>query len=291
MAIYGRLWQIDKRGYLTNEASQENIPEAYQPIIDDIVHAFVDHIGEDIHSIYVTGSVPRGLAIRGQSDINVFAVLEYYTEPELVMQDWLPIAETDISEKYSDIVSDVRLEIWTHGWLLDDPAEFSISAFILKTHATCIWGIDMSPDVSNYRFTDKIIRLAIANDDIVQIEPDIEEAIDAMQSNPSKANVRFWSKQICKNIIHTLFGLVMADEVVHTRDIDLSVQYILKHYPAQQTAIKKTTEFIHSPTDSAEVIIDHLNNFGQWVIKESNTWLDEHNPDRYLELAIGDELD
>lgn len=288
MANKGRLWQVDKRGYLINDAKKEYIDPIYKGVIDDVVKAFVNNIGDDLHSIYITGSIPRGLATVGTSDIDVFAVLEYYTEPELVMRDWLPLAEAELRAKH-DIVSDIQMEIWTHGWLLDDPAEFSISAFILKTHAVCIWGIDMSPDVTNYRFSDRDIRLAIANDDIVQIEPDIQEAIEAIDDDNSADNIRYWCKRISKNMIHAMFGLVIADEAIHTRDIDISVDYILKHYPAYESEVKQAVDFIVSPTGSKQILRTYLDTFGQWLIDECDSWLDEHNPERYLEYSLGND--
>jgi len=285
MANQGRIWQVDKYGYLINDAKQEHITPQYQVVIDDAVQAYREHIGDDIHSIYVTGSVPRGLAVEGQSDLDIFAILEYYTEPELVMQDWLPEIAKRIADKH-ECVSSVQMEIWVHGWLLHDPTEFSVSAFILKTHAVCVWGVDMTPDVTAYQFSKRETQLAIANDDVVQIEPDIDEAIEKIEADDSADNVRYWCKRICKNMIHVMFGLVMADESVHTRDMDVSVQYILKHYADQQAQVERTVNYITSPTDSQDEILDFLDDFGEWLIAECDTWLDKYNPDRYLEYQF-----
>jgi len=285
MANQGRVWQVDERGYLINDAKKEHITPQYQAVIDDIVKAYRDNIGDDIHSIYVTGSIPRGLAVEGKSDIDTFAVLEYYTEPELVLQDWLPSAEETIADKHN-CVSDVQMEVWIHGWLLHDPTEFSVSAFILKTHAVCVWGVDMSPDVTAYQFTKRETRLAIANDDIVQIEPDIEEAIEEIELDDAPENMRYWCKRICKNMLHTMFGLVMVDEAVHTRDVDVSATYILKHYPEQSENIQQMVSYIQSPTDSKKTLLAFLDSFGSWLIAECDRWLDKHNPDRYLEYQF-----
>lgn len=285
MANQGRIWQVDDKGFLINDAKKENISPRYQAVIDDAVKAYRDNIGDDIHSIYVTGSVPRGLAVEGKSDIDLFAILEYYTEPELVMQDWIPDAELAITDKH-DCVTNVQMDIWVHGWLLHDPTEFSVSAFILKTHAVCVWGADMSPDVTAYQFTRRETRIAIANDDIVQIEPDIEEVREEIDLDDSLENVAYWCKRICKNMIHAMFGLVMVDEKVHTRDIDMSIHYILKHYPDKKKQVEQAVEFIHSPTDSEQKLVDFLDTFGAWLIQECDTWLDDHNPDRYLEYQF-----
>ena len=285
MANTGRIWQIDERGFLISDATLEHLNPPFKAVVDDVVEAYLKHIKQDLHSIYITGSVPRGLAIAGQSDLNAIAVLEYYTDPELVMQDWISAAETDIRTKH-DCVSDVQMELYPHGWLLHDESEFSISAFILKTHAVCVWGIDMLPDLTSYRFLNRETRVAIANDDIINLEPDIDEAIDTIEADDSSANVRYWCKQICKNMIHAAFGLVMVDEVVHTRDIDVSVSYFLKHYSDQEREIRQAVDFIVSPTDSASEILDFLDTFGAWLIDECDRWLDQNNPELDIEYQF-----
>lgn len=285
MAIKGRIWQIDNRGFLINDAKIDYIKPPFQAVVDDVVEAYQQHIGDEIHSIYMTGSIPRGLAVHGKSDLDAIALLEYYTEPELVMQDWIAPTEQEITSKH-DCISDVQMEIWPHGWVLHDPSEFSISAFILQTYAVCVWGADITPDLTKYKFTDKQTRLAIANDDIVQIEPDIQEAVAEIEADSSSENVSYWCKRICKNMIHTAFSLVMVDEAVHTRDIDVSVAYFLKHYPDYQSEIQQITNYIVSPTESAQNILDFLDTFGSQLITEGDHWLDEHNPDRYLEFQF-----
>ena len=66
------MWQVDKNGFLINDATKEQITPQYQAVIDDAIKAYRDNIGDDIHSIYVTGSVPRGLAEDGKSDLDMF---------------------------------------------------------------------------------------------------------------------------------------------------------------------------------------------------------------------------
>ena len=290
MASKGRLWQVDAHGFLMNDAHLDHIKPPFSDVVNDVAKAYLEHIGDEIHSIYVTGSVARGLAVEGQSDLDVIALLEYYTEPELVMQDWVAPTEETVIAKH-DCVSDVQIEIWPHGWVLHDESEFSISAFVLKTHAVCVWGADITPDLTDYKFTERETRLAIANDDIVQIEPDIDEALAEIEADDSPVHVRYWCKRICKNMVHAAFGLVMVDEVVHTRDIDLSASYFIKHFPDYEPEMKQAMQWIESPIDDAQELMDFLDTFGAWLIAECDEWLDQHNPDRYLEYQFESDED
>lgn len=290
MATKGHVWRVDEHGYLINDAKLDNIKPPFKAVVDDVVAAYRQHIEADIHSIYITGSISRGLAVEGQSDLDAIALLEYYTEPELVMQDWVESAEREIAVKH-ECVSDVQMEIWPHGWVLHDESEFSISAFILQTHAVCVWGADITPDLTTYKFTQKTTQLAIANDDIVQIDPDIDEAIAEIEADTSSDNVQYWCRRICKNMIHAAFGLVMADEGIHTRDLDISVQSFVKKFPDYTSEITQAVQFVQSPTETPQDILDFLDTFGAWLIVECDEWLDQHNPDRYLEFQFESEGD
>ncbi len=276
----GRIWRLDAHGNLLNDCDRAHLVPPYDAVARAIVAAYTQHIPNDIHSIYLTGSVPRGLAVPGQSDMDAFAVLEEYRDPELVMQDWIDAAEDQINAAHT-CVNGVQLELWPHGYVFLDPDEFSVGAFIIKTHSLCLWGADLAPELPDYP-----ISPAIANDDIVQIQPDIEEAIDEIEADTSAENVRYWCKRISKNIIRATFGLVMVAEGVHTRDIDLAAAYAIQHYPAQKSAIEQAVAFINLPTDDAGTILHYLRESGAWFIAEADRWLDIHNPERHLTFRL-----
>lgn len=78
----------------------------------------------------------------------------------------------------------------------------------------------------------------------------------------------------------------MVDEAVHTRDIDMSVSYFVKNYPDQDEGIQQAVNFILSPTESSQDILDYLNTFGAWLIAECNRWLDQYNPECDIEYQF-----
>lgn len=288
MALQGRLWRTTERGVLLNDARREAIQPEFQPVLDAVVAACLEHGEDDIHSIYVTGSVARGLALPGISDINVFAVLEHHLDPELVMQDWIPLAEERLLKAHP-VVSDIKIDLLPQGSIFRDPDEFSISAFIIATHSVCMWGADLTPEMPVYNLNDVDTRLGIANDDILQMMPDIDDAWNSIQADRTPENVRDWCRFICKNIIHSAFSLTREQEVAHTRDIDVALGYINRYYPEQVDAMAQAADWIRQPMDDAETLLDFLESHGEWMIDRCEDWLDAHNPDRRECYFTGDD--
>lgn len=282
----GRLWRVDQHRIIQNDADIRHLTAPYDALIRDATAAYITHLADDLHSIYVTGTISRGLAIVGQSDLDMFAVLAPQIDPELVMQDWIDPAERRILAAH-DCVSDVQLELWPYGYVFRDPAEFSVGAFIIQTHAVCVWGSSLTAQLPDYRVPDDLI--AIANDDVVQIEPDIAEAKAALRDNPKAGNVRYWCKRICKNIVRAGFGLVNRQVKEHTRDVELCAYYVAQTFSDKTAEIQQAVDWIARPIEDAGLLLAYLDDFGGWLIDQADLWLDEHNPERLIEYNYGEE--
>lgn len=276
----GRLWQLDANGYILNDARAEYIHPPFDVLVNDAVAAYTQHLTNDIHSIYVSGSVARGLAVEGESDMNIFAVLNEISDPDLVLRDWIPPAEEAILDKHKSI-ADIRLDLWPYAYVLNDPAYFSIGAFIIKTQSVCVWGSDLASELLDYRISPHI-----ANDDIVQINDDVLESLDDIQTNPRRA--RTVAYRVSKQLLHTGFSLVMLEEGVYTRDLNLSYECFVKHYPDRAHYMRQALEYAHNPPRDPQLVLNLLDDLGLFVISEADKWLDKHNPDRYLALPTSE---
>lgn len=278
----GRLWPITPEGIILNDARREYIQPPFDAVLADLVAAVEANIPADVHSIYVTGSIARGLAAPGQSDANVIAVLTETTDPELVRQDWLGPAEDAATERHA-CISDAQIELWPYGHVFGRPDRFSIGGFILKTHSVCLWGNDLANELGDYR-----LGPAIPNDDLVQVKFDVEEAIEAIRADPAPENVPYWCRWAMKRLLRAGFGLVMLEEGVFTRDIDLCCDIFAKHYPGHASDMRRALDLARQPVSDAETVLRFLGYWGDWIITHANIWLDRYNPQRELALPVDD---
>ncbi|MDN5432299.1 MAG: nucleotidyltransferase domain-containing protein, partial [Acinetobacter sp.] len=52
------------------------IQKAFEPVLENVINHFSRSFVEDLHSIYVYGSVAQGIAIIGQSDLDLCVVFK-----------------------------------------------------------------------------------------------------------------------------------------------------------------------------------------------------------------------
>lgn len=71
---HGRLLTTDKDGYLTNDAGTDRIVSPWDEAVEAGMEIYQRAYGEELQGLYVRGSVVRGLAIEGFSDIDMFVV-------------------------------------------------------------------------------------------------------------------------------------------------------------------------------------------------------------------------
>jgi uncharacterized protein len=282
----GRYWRTDEAGYLLNDADRSLIAAAFWPLVDAVVAAYVRHVGDALHSIYITGSVARGTAIAGQSDLDTFAVLGDEVDPLLILQGWMDDAEQAIGAQFAGVISHVQLDLMPPDAVADQPEDFAIGAFIIRTHSACVWGPDLAPELPDYNLNDPLVRLAIANDDLVQIGPDIAEAIAELAADGSAGNVAYWGRRIGKNMLRTGFGLTTLATPRHTRDADLCCAAFAEAYPAQAGAMRTVLAMVDAPPTDADAPLALLRGFGAWLADEADRWLDAYNPERRLAFRL-----
>lgn len=285
----GRYWQVDDEGLLLNDARRAAIAPEYGPLLDALVARVTQAIGGDVHSICLSGSVARGLARPGDSDLNAIVVLEESIDPELVLQGWITPAERDLARAHPALVREVQIEVWPQGEIFRDPAEFSIAAFILRTQAVCLWGSSLEAELPDYSLLHHPTRIAIANDDVVQFADDLAEARNALAEDAHPRAVQGWCRHICKQMLRTGFGLVSVELSRYTRDVDLCAQDFAQGFPAQAAAIAQALSWARQPAADAGAVGAFLADFGVWLEDACSAWLDRYNPARALYFRFEDE--
>ena len=264
----GRLWKHDSEGFILNDADATHLQPPFSIPIDKARSEYIRILGNSLHSIYVTGSVSRGLAVQGKSDLDLFAVLRPGSENS---DDTSIVDASRGVHRRFPWLSDVQMEVWRWDYAFAPQSPFSIGSFIIKTHSICIYGDDLAPRIPRFKPS-----AHVAADDIAQIKPDIEEAISEINKDPGAENVSYCCKRIMKNIVRTGFALVMLEEKSHTRDLDLCCEIFSKYFPEKKLNMERAVELsLHSLT-SRDELLAFINSFGNWIMAQADTWLLEH---------------
>jgi uncharacterized protein len=67
--------RLDPEGYIRPEADLANVQPQYQGLPDAAADLLASEFGSRLHSAYLYGSVVRGNAVPGRSDVDLLAVL------------------------------------------------------------------------------------------------------------------------------------------------------------------------------------------------------------------------
>ena len=118
---------------IRNDCSLEKVGRDYAPIIEDAIGAFRRNLEGLVLSIRLMGSVPRGEATIGTSDIDFVALTS--TNPGADRRNMLAAESKRLAAKHS-CVSRVDLEIEIKGRVP------MAREFIFRSDSICVWGSD-----------------------------------------------------------------------------------------------------------------------------------------------------
>lgn len=276
----------DEYDFLINDTNSEKISAEFLPIINEVQHIIVNTLHESIHSIYLSGSIPRGVASPGVSDLDIFAILKpnYYDDSLAILQEKCRA----LLSTYH-VVSKIDVEVWSfidifpltmnpnHIQIKETLSEFEI---ILKIASLCIFGNDLSQFIPPIKPS-----IALANDEISRIKMDIDQAKTSILAAKNTSEVNYWCKRVMKNIVRGGFCLCIPTIKEYTRDINLCTRTFAKNFPNYVHDIEKALFLIKNPSSNALDIIKFLDDFGPRLMKEVERWLDQYNPQRFHELA------
>ncbi|MFD3449929.1 hypothetical protein ACFDTO_35725 [Microbacteriaceae bacterium 4G12] len=273
----GRYCLTDQSGYISNDSAFHKIDLEYLEILQEVIKNYLQHLGNDIHSIYIRGSIPRGLAIKGVSDLDTIAVT--YRNPKELDLSWVKQAEHEMNRSFS-CVTGIELSFY-HVEDILEISNFSIIAFMLKTHSVCVYGKDLIQMLPKYK-ADK----ALANEHLFHLKSQIERAKADLINNEDAEDIKDCCSWIMKIIIRAGLALVIIDENLYTRDLYPAYQLFSKHFPQEEPRMRKALEYAIEPTTKPDLILDFINDFGSWITDKAEKWLQTYNPQREPKIKL-----
>jgi len=252
----GSHWVPDAEGFLPTRSDQRPIAEPWASAVALVVDAYRDRLGPALHSVYVRGSVARGLAVEGVSDLDTFAVLVPCAPPELdpsAFASWSSEVDARVTARHPAVVG-VETDLVRYDQVVRGRGYF---AFALKTEAACVHGPDLADQVAPFRlgpdvaFQTKFFRKHLA---IFRRE---------YPSEPPAERPGFiaW---LARRLLRLGMELVMLQEGRYSRDLDRCYESFARYYPAQAEAMRRALELAVNPTADA-ASARFLTEFGEWL--------------------------
>ena len=248
----GRFFENDENGFVINPCSLDLIPEKYIPIIEIIKTHYLKNYPDEIHSIYLRGSLPRGLAVDKISDLDSFTLVQ---KTNIRWEKATGTEELNVKIKEDfPFVGEIEMMLSSFNKTL-----FSVNprlSMILKTGALCIFGPDVIPSLPKF----KPGRQMMLN--YTWIEDDVNEFLN--NKNIQKADCQ----EIMKILIRTGFELAMESVQKYTPDLYLCYHTFSEFYPFRQKDMKQALHLYLNPSEDVSFLKPFVRNLGLWMTEE-----------------------
>ena len=256
----GNYLETDEQGFLQSRADAANVTSPWRGVVEEVKKAYLEQWPETIHSVYVRGSIAKGLAVEGTSDIDSFAVLNPSREqtfPYNEFRGWTDTLEQSVREEFP-FVTGVELGLETFGEAQDRKNPY---ALILKTEAVCVYGENLAEKIAPYKpgvemaFQTKYFRSYL------------ETFLTEYPTEPEADKPEFLNWMM-RRFLRLGMELVMAEEQRFTRDLYLCYESFAKHYPGKAAEMYRALELAVNPV-LGEATGTYAETFGAWLAQEA----------------------
>ena len=197
---------LDRDGYIVSDVGIDKIYSIYLPSIHDSVVGLTTLFPNRLHSVYVYGSVARGEAVEGESDLDLIAMFEGTLNSEESTQ--LKNLAVALTQKYYSLVRDVAIAVEYYDYTIN-PKNYYEGAF-LKEMSICVHGEDPTLEFGPYKLTPEI---AVSfNGDIGDVVTRTIRRINSV----SDLELRRVSQGFARKFIRTCYSMVMVRSQIWT---------------------------------------------------------------------------
>jgi len=262
------LARLDPEGYIRPEADLAKVQPEYQGVPDAAADLLAEEFGSQLHSAYLYGSVARGNAAPGRSDIDLLAVL--LAAPADEDRGRAERVERALTERFPVLFSaGVGL---THLEEVRSPAQrYGLQVF-LRELAVCIWGQDLRPGLPRTKPSAAVA--AGFHDDT---HGHFARARETLGISTDPEVIRRVCRMTSRRMVQVAFAVVMAREGVWATVLEEQAAAVGAAFPQWAEAARRAAEQGRRPVADAGVVRELLDTFGRWAEDALDQALSEHS--------------
>ncbi|MFE6481541.1 nucleotidyltransferase domain-containing protein [Streptomyces sp. NPDC057757] len=255
---------LDAQGHIAPEGALGLIPREFGPVVVTARDRLMDVFGARLNSAYLYGSVPRGTARVGTSDLDLLLVLrEEPTEEDRADARSLDSA---LDKEFAQIDGSGTL-LFSRTRLLSGLETHDLGWFVACL-CTRLLGEDLAEYLPRYRPDSLLARET--NGDLALLLPRWHERIadtaaDTADTAESRRRlVRFMSR----HLVRTGFTLVMTRWNGWTSDLTEMAEAFAVYYPERAVEMRRAAVLGHEPSGDLAVLRSYVDDLGPWLAEE-----------------------
>ncbi|WP_149184812.1 nucleotidyltransferase domain-containing protein [Streptomyces sp. TRM49041] len=251
---------LNRDGTIAREGALDRVPAGFVPVVDAARAHITATFGRTrLHSAYLYGSIPRGTATPGVSDLDLQLAL--HDEPTEADRADAKAIEAVLDRAFPQI-DGVGILLTSTRLLLSD-VERHDGGFFIACLCTPLLGPDLAEQLPRYHPTALLARET--NGDLARVLPRWRaKAAEAA----TDADRRVLSRFVGRRIVRTGFTLIMPQWGGWTSDLHESAELFGRYYPERVEQMRVAAAVGRSPSSDPAVLGTLIDDLGPWLATE-----------------------
>ncbi|MFJ4713174.1 nucleotidyltransferase domain-containing protein [Streptomyces sp. NPDC088785] len=250
---------LDAQGYIAREGSLGRVRDPFRPVVAAARDRLLDVFGARLSSAYLYGSVARGTARPGRSDLDLLLVLRAApTDADRADARTLDAA----LDKEFPQVDGVSTLVYDRGRLLSAAETYDMGWFVACL-CTPLLGEDLAEDLPRYRPTSRLARET--NGDLAARLPRWRERIARAATDDER---RALDRLVARGLVRTAFTLVMPRWNGWTSDLTEMAEVFARYYPRWAPQVRAAAVAGHTPGGDPATLHLYTEELGPWLAAE-----------------------
>ncbi|GGR85557.1 hypothetical protein GCM10010269_25840 [Streptomyces humidus] len=251
---------LDALGYIVREGSLARVTHDFQPVVAAARERIPGLFGARLHSAYVNGSIPRGTARVGRSDVDLLVVLR--DEPTEADRAAGRAMIRTLDAQFPQIDGGGTL-LFSRARMLSDLERHDLGFFVACL-CTPLLGEDLGPDLPRYRPDALLARET--NGDLALFLPRRRERVAS--ADGSEASLRPLVRFMSRHLVRTAFTLVMPRWNGWTSDLHEMAAAFAAYHPARGVQVRAAALLGYEPRGDRAVLSSYVDDLGPWLAGE-----------------------
>jgi uncharacterized protein len=259
-------------GTIAREGALDRVPAAFTPVVDAACAQIAETFNSArLHSAYIYGSIPRGTAIPGVSDLDLQLALHH--EPTEADRADATAIEVALDHVFPQIDGVGILLTSTHALLSE--LERHDAGFFIACLCTPLLGPDLAERLPRYRPTTELAR---------ETNGDLALALKRWRTRAAQAATdadrRALSRVVARRIVRSGFTLIMPRWGGWTSDLNESAELFGRYYPEHADQMRTAAAIGRVPSTDPAVLSTLIDDLGPWLAAEYTAVHGEKTPRR-----------
>ena len=237
----------------------EPLQEQYQPAVYELIKYLRSGLGDNLHSVYLYGSVARKTARPGYSNLDVVVVTQRDFEQNRATL--LNTVRWRFQSRYP-FITDIHIQTAQVKEIASLDSLFSWG-FLLRHCAICIYGQNLAECFGDYEPSWEIAKYW--NMDIADRLAWYREKIAKAQSEAEQITAQ---QLVAKKLLRAAYSVVMYRDKNWYDDPRECGDAFLLYHPEKQVEISRLGLLLRNKVIPKRSVIGLLDSFGHWLVEE-----------------------